>query len=133
MPGEQYPGEHLGADPPPGWRTTPACDASGDRIRVMTRAEADARQAERVKAVEWAEKCAEDYGNEHAALVDYLFAPPESYDDAWLERLLDVAEFVERQPCRCTGDDEVPEYDESQCERCYVLNRYHDKPLGAGR
>lgn len=39
------------------------------------------------KALDWIQGAVTvGYPNEHAALVDYCFAPPESYDDAWLLR-----------------------------------------------
>lgn len=67
-------------------------------------------------AVEWCEETAKDYGSEHAAMVDLLFAPPEDYEDPWLQRLWEVAEFVRAQPCTCEpgADDE--------CPRCHLLN-----------
>jgi hypothetical protein len=82
-------------------------------------------------ALAWIEG-AEDQGfpNEHAALVEYCFAPPESYDDAWLNKLWEVYEYVEGQPCVCT-EPAVDQY--NACPRCRLLNREFDKYVGHGR
>lgn len=78
---------------------------------------------------EWAE-AARDYPSVHAAAIDYLFAPGESYDDTFLEKLYEVYEFVERLPCSCTTKI-IDEYD--GCERCLLLNRQLDVYVGRGR
>lgn len=75
-------------------------------------------------AVAWCEETADDYGSAHAAMVDLLFAPPEDYENPWMQRLWEVAEFVRAQPCTCDPAD--PDGDE--CPRCHLLN-----PAGHGR
>lgn len=66
----------------------------------------------------------------HAALVDLYFPPPESYGDAHAERLHEVWEYVEAQPCTCTQ----PAVDlEGPCPRCRLLNCEFDQYVGQGR
>lgn len=79
---------------------------------------------------EAAEGAERDYGSVHAAAIDMLFPPPESYDDAWLARLHDVYVYVLAQDCTCT----MASVDESGgCPRCRLLNREHDEYVGHGR
>ncbi len=79
---------------------------------------------------DWAESAERDYGSVHAAAIDFLFAPPESYGDPELERLHDVFEYVEAQPCTCT---ERSVERSGGCPRCRLLNREHDEYVGHGR
>jgi len=81
-------------------------------------------------ALDWAEGAAEDHGSVHAALVDWCFPPGESYDDAWLNKIWEVYEYIEGQPCLCT-EPAVDQYD--ACPRCRLLNREFDEYVGHGR
>jgi hypothetical protein len=82
------------------------------------------------ESVAHAEAIADDFGSVHAALIEVCFAPPESYDDAWLEKIWEVFQYVESRPCTCTE----PAVDlERPCPRCRVLNRKFDEYDGAGR
>lgn len=108
-------------------RMTGSVGATYNEARVQSLTcvtEADDRH----RAIEWAEENAEDHGSVHAALVDYLFCPPEAYEDPWLDRLLDIHKFVVAQPCNCPWGDEG-----ARCMRCELLNRRHDVYVGAGR
>lgn len=82
----------------------------------------------------WAE-CENDwqtqgYPSMHAMLVEQLFFPPESYDDTWAEKIMEVWRYVVSQPCTCT-EPAVDQYD--PCPRCRVLNRKFDEYDGRGR
>lgn len=66
-----------------------------------------------------------DYGNAHAAAIDFCFAPPEAYDDPGLALIFDLYEFVMDQPCECTP---AMVEDRQPCPRCTLLN-----VNGAGR
>ena len=113
-------------------------DPDGESVDYQTRAKPDAKVDVVVRpartrdskvempfkgdyddAVEWCERTADDYGSEHAAMVDLLFAPGEDYEDVWLRRLWEVGEFVRKQDCRCSP--QMVE-DHEMCERCRLLN-----------
>lgn len=71
----------------------------------------------------------DDFGR-HAAMVDILFCPPESYDDAHSQKLHEVWEYVNGQPCTCTQ----PAVDlEGACPRCRLLNQEFGEYVGSGR
>jgi hypothetical protein len=83
------------------------------------------------EALSWINGAEKDgYPSEHAALVEYCFAPPESYDDTWLAKIWDLYLYVLGQPCVCT-EPAVDLWD--PCPRCRLLNRKFDEYDGRGR
>lgn len=61
------------------------------------------------------------------ALV-YLLNPPDddaAFEHVVVQALVGAVEFIEEQPCTCApGDDDSP------CDRCAALGRWHDEVQG---